>query len=114
VAGMRLGGASPAGFGRQPADVERIAALGGEVELVGRPEVAAEGADAVHTDVWVSMGQEPEANARRHAFEGFTVDDALMVRAAPHAVALHCLPAHRGEEIAASVVDGPQSVVCLQ
>ena len=74
-----------------------------------RPAEAAEGADAVHTDVWASMGHEAEAEARRRAFEGFTVDDAVMDAAGPKAIFLHCLPAHRGEEVAASVVDGPQS-----
>ncbi len=78
------------------------------------PAEAVDGADAVYTDVWASMGQEAEAARRRQDFAGFMVDDALMARAAPHAVFLHCLPAHRGEEVAASVVDGPQSVVWQQ
>jgi ornithine carbamoyltransferase len=72
------------------------------------------GADAVYTDVWTSMGQEAEAAARREAFAGYTVDDELMTLAAPGAVFLHCLPAHRGEEVAASVIDGPQSLVWQQ
>jgi ornithine carbamoyltransferase len=75
---------------------------------------AAAGADAVHTDVWASMGQEAEAEHRARAFEGFQVDDRVMAAAAPGAVFMHCLPAHRGEEVAASVVDGPQSRVILQ
>jgi len=87
---------------------------GAGVVLTHDPAEAAAGADAVYTDVWASMGQEEEAAARRRDFAGFTVDDALMARAAPHAVFLHCLPAHRGEEVAASVVDGPQSVVWQQ
>ena len=70
---------------------------------------AAEGADVVTTDVWASMGQEDEAQARMEAFEGYIVDDALMGVARPEAIFLHCLPAHRGEEVAASVIDGPQS-----
>ena len=69
---------------------------------------AVAGADAVYTDVWASMGQEGQAVRRREDFAGFTVDDAMMAAAAPHAVFLHCLPAHRGEEVAASVIDGPQ------
>ena len=69
------------------------------------------GADAVVTDVWTSMGQEAEAEARRRAFEGFTVDAGLMGAAAEGAAFLHCLPAHRGEEVAAEVVDGPASLV---
>lgn len=114
LAGMRMRVASPSGFGLGPADAERIASRGGDLELVDRPELAVDGADAVHTDVWVSMGQETEAAARRRAFEGFTVDEALMDKAAPEAVLLHCLPAHRGEEVAAGVVDGPRSAVWRQ
>jgi ornithine carbamoyltransferase len=114
LAGMRMRVASPPAFSLDAADADRIVSLGGDLELVDRPELAAEGADAVHTDVWVSMGQEAEAADRRRAFDGYTVDEALMARAAPHAVVLHCLPARRGEEIAASVVDGPRSAVWRQ
>jgi len=73
--------------------------------------VALAGADVVVTDVWTSMGQEAEAAARLKAFQGFTVDAALMSGARPGAIVLHCLPAHRGEEITAGVIDGPASVV---
>jgi ornithine carbamoyltransferase len=114
LAGMRMRVASPPGYGLGPRDAKRVAELGGDLELVDSPEQAVEGADAVHTDVWVSMGQEAEAAARRRAFEGFSVDQSLLARAAPHAGVLHCLPAHRGEEIAADVVDGPRSVVWRQ
>jgi ornithine carbamoyltransferase len=114
LAGMRMRVASPPGYGLGPGDAKRVAELGGDLELVDSPEQAVEGADAVHTDVWVSMGQEAEAAARRRAFERFSVDQSLMARAAPHAGVLHCLPAHRGEEIAADVVDGPRSVVWRQ
>ena len=75
---------------------------------------AVAGADAVCTDVWVSMGQEAEASERAGAFARFTVDEALMARAAPDAVFLHCLPAHRGQEVSAGVMDGPQSLVWAQ
>jgi ornithine carbamoyltransferase len=75
------------------------------------PADAVKGADVIITDVWISMGQEKEAVARKQAFAGYMVDEALMARAAPHAIALHCLPAHRGEEISAGVIDGPQSAV---
>jgi ornithine carbamoyltransferase len=111
LSGMALRVASPPGFGPTDADLDRVAAAGlvGEVLVTDRPSEAVEGADAVHTDVWASMGQEAEAEARRRAFEGFQVDDRLMAAAPAHAVFLHCLPAHRGEEVAASVVDGPQS-----
>ena len=72
------------------------------------------GADAVYTDVWTSMGQEAEAASRRAAFAGWTVTPALMALAAPNAVFLHCLPAHRGEEVDAAVIDGPASRVWPQ
>jgi ornithine carbamoyltransferase len=70
-----------------------------------------EGAQVVNTDVWASMGQEADAEVRRNAFRGYTVDPALMKLADPKAIFLHCLPAHRGEEVAAEVIEGPQSRV---
>jgi len=85
-----------------------------DIEAVHRPEEAVKGADAVYTDVWASMGQEAEATARHRAFEGYTVDNRLMAGAAEGAIFLHCLPAHRGEEVAGEVVDGPQSAVWQQ
>jgi len=78
------------------------------------PARAVAGAEAVYTDVWASMGQEAEADRRRAAFEAFQVDSALMDRAGPGAIFLHCLPAHRGEEVTAEVLDGPQSRVIPQ
>jgi ornithine carbamoyltransferase len=75
------------------------------------PEEAAQGAHVVNTDVWASMGQEGEAEARRIAFAGFTVDADLMKVADPAAIFLHCLPAHRGEEVTAAVIEGSQSRV---
>jgi ornithine carbamoyltransferase len=114
--GMALRIGSPPGYGPSDVDVERLLAAG-LVEapfVTARPAEAAKGADAVHTDVWASMGQEAEAATRRRAFEGFTVDDDVMAAASERAVFMHCLPAHRGEEVAASVVDGPQSVVFRQ
>jgi ornithine carbamoyltransferase len=75
------------------------------------PREAVAGADAVYTDVWTSMGQEKEAKERRAAFQGFQVTPELMAQAGPEAVFMHCLPAHRGEEVAAEVIDGPPSVV---
>ncbi len=82
-----------------------------DVQLLRDPADAVEGAHVVSTDVWASMGQEEEADERMDAFEGFTVDQTLMGRASPEAIFLHCLPAHRGEEVAAEVIDGPQSRV---
>jgi ornithine carbamoyltransferase len=68
----------------------------------------------VYTDVWTSMGQETEREQRLRAFAGWTIDATLMKAASAHAIFLHCLPAHRGEEVAAEVIDGPQSVVWRQ
>jgi ornithine carbamoyltransferase len=89
------------------------AAEGGRVTVTAEAEAAAAGADAVVTDVWVSMGDEEDtgARARHNLLRGYQVDDRLMALAKPDAVFMHCLPAHRGEEVTASVIDGPQSVV---
>ena len=114
MCGLRVRLATPEGFGLDPGHLERAATFGVPVEVVRRPEDAVAGADAVYTDVWTSMGQEEEAEARRRAFTGWSVDARLVSLADPHAVVLHCLPAHRGEEITADVVDGPQSVVWRQ
>lgn len=80
-------------------------------KILGDPAEAAEGADLVATDVWASMGQEEEHGQRRSVFATFQVTDTVMSRAAPQALFMHCLPAHRGEEVSTSVIDGPQSVV---
>ncbi len=79
--------------------------------ITEEPDEAVQGADVVTTDVWASMGQEGEAEERKTAFKGYVVDRALMELAQPHAIFLHCLPAHRGEEVTAEVIDGPQSRV---
>jgi ornithine carbamoyltransferase len=81
------------------------------VQLCTDPLVAADGADLVVTDVWASMGQEEEAKRRQQAFQDFQVNRAVMQRARPDALFMHCLPAHRGEEVSAEVIDGPNSVV---
>ena len=112
--GMKVRLACPPGYGPSDADVDRLRALGAEPVVTARPHEAVAGAAAVHTDVWASMGQEAEAEARGRAFEGFQVDDRVMAAAAPDAVFMHCLPAHRGEEVAASVVDGHHSRVIAQ
>jgi ornithine carbamoyltransferase len=111
-ASIRIG--SPAGYPVPDADQERVRALGGTVEVFERPEDAVRGVDAVYTDVWASMGKEDEAEARRQAFEGFTIDGLLMSDAAEHAVFLHCLPAHRGEEVSAEVLESHKSLVWQQ
>ncbi len=112
--GMKVHLACPPGYGPTEGDIDRLRGLGGEPMVTARPDEAAAGAAAVHTDVWASMGQEAEAEARNMAFEGFQVDDRVMAHAAPGAIFMHCLPAHRGEEVAASVVDGDRSVVFAQ
>jgi ornithine carbamoyltransferase len=112
--GMDVRLATPPNYQLDPVAVDRIRATGANLDVSHRPEEAAAGADVVYTDVWASMGQESEADDRRRAFEGFTVDAALMEVASDDAIFLHCLPAHRGEEVAAEVVDGPQSRVWPQ
>jgi ornithine carbamoyltransferase len=106
--------ASPQGYLPSDDDAHLVRSFGGELLVTTDPGQAVAKADAVYTDVWTSMGEEAEARVRLEAFQGFTVDEALMEGAAPEAVVLHCLPAHRGEEISAGVVDGPQSVVWQQ
>ena len=114
LSGVELVIASPESYELDAETVARVRNLGGVIELVTDPYEAVRDADAVYTDVWTSMGQEAEREHRLHAFVGFTVDDALMKAAAPEAVFLHCLPAHRGEEVAAEVIDGPRSLVWQQ
>ncbi|MBV9283064.1 MAG: ornithine carbamoyltransferase [Acidimicrobiia bacterium] len=111
--GMEVRVATPPGYA-PPTDAVERAADRGEVVVTEDPFVAVRDADAVYTDVWASMGQEAEADRRRKEFAGFTVDDALMEAAGSDAVFLHCLPAHRGEEVSASVLEGPQSLVWQQ
>ncbi|MBV8985277.1 MAG: ornithine carbamoyltransferase [Acidimicrobiia bacterium] len=111
--GMEVRVATPPGYA-PPTDAVERAADRGEVVVTEDPFVAVRDADAVYTDVWASMGQEAEADRRRTEFAGFTVDDALMEGAGSDAVFLHCLPAHRGEEVSASVLEGPQSLVWQQ
>ena len=92
-------------------DADVLAAAGDQVELLRDPREAADGADLVTTDVWASMGQEEEQAKRAQAFADFQVDEAVMDRAGKEAIFLHCLPAHRGEEVSAAVIDGPKSIV---
>ena len=115
TAGLHVVVASPEGFAPDPGVVERACRraeqTGGSVTLVRDPAEAVEGAQAVVTDTWVSMGREEEADARTELFQPYAVTGALVSKADPDAVVLHCLPAYRGLEIAAEVIDGPQSVV---
>ena len=100
--------ACPVGFEPNPAV---LAAAGERCEILRDPREASAGADLVVTDVWASMGQEEEQRLREAAFAGYQVNEAVMAGAAPDALFMHCLPAHRGEEVSAAVIDGPQSVV---
>ena len=114
MCGIEMRVASPAGYGLGDEDAARVAALGGTLVRTEDPDEAVAGADAVYTDVWVSMGEEQVAEQKRAALIPFGVTSALMKRAATHSVFLHCLPAHRGEEVAAEVIDGTHSRVWRQ
>jgi ornithine carbamoyltransferase len=105
---FKLNIACPQGY--EP-DAMLVESAGERVRLMGDPREAAQDADLVTTDVWASMGQEEEQKVREKAFAAFEVNDALMACARPDAVFMHCLPAHRGEEVSASVIDGAQSIV---
>ncbi|GIT81132.1 ornithine carbamoyltransferase, catabolic [Leifsonia sp. LS1] len=115
TAGMHVRIAAPAEYAPDAAilaDAARIAeTTGGSVRVLTDAAAAAEGADVVVTDTWVSMGQEAEKAQRLATFGDYQVDEAIMAKAAPDAVFLHCLPAYRGYEVAAEVIDGPQSVI---
>ncbi len=115
LSGMRVRVACPPGYEPDVRIASRAsqlaAASGGAVEVTDDPAAAPAGADIVYTDVWASMGQESEAQAREAVFPPFQVNAAAMALAAPDALAMHCLPAHRGLEITDEVLDGPQSVV---
>jgi len=114
LSGVELVVATPEGYELDADVVAGARNVGGTIEVTGDPYDAVRGVDAVYTDVWTSMGQESERTQRQHAFAGFTVDDALMKGASDNAVFLHCLPAHRGEEVEAEVIDGPRSLVWAQ
>lgn len=115
LSGVHLTVATPPGFAPPPAVVHKAETLaaqtGARLTLTHDPEIAVAGANAVLTDVWASMGQEEEAEARKAVFSPFAVTPALFAKAAPDAAFLHCLPAHRGEEVMAEVIDGPRSLV---
>jgi ornithine carbamoyltransferase len=112
--GARVRVASPSGYelpDRVIAQARRVAAEGGVVERCVDPQDAVRGADAVYTDVWASMGEEQEAEDRKVVFAPYQVNRALMKLAAPDALFMHCLPAHRGEEVTVDVLESPASVV---
>ncbi len=109
---IRLAG--PDGHRADAGEVARLTLLGGSVSVHTSPEEAAIGAHVVHTDTWTSMGQEADIDRRRAVFDGWTVDSTLMSRARPGAFFMHCMPAHRGEEVSADVMDSPASLVVRQ
>jgi ornithine carbamoyltransferase len=113
--GVSVAVAAPPDYWPEPEFVERAEALAAEhdatISITSSPLEAVAGADAVYTDVWTSMGQEHEAARRRPAFQPYQVNAALLAHAGAGAVAMHCLPVHRGEEVTAEVIDGPQSVI---
>jgi ornithine carbamoyltransferase len=113
--GSSITAASPPGYGPKADIIGRAlviaARTGASIEITNDPYAAVAGADAVYTDVWASMGQEHEAAERRVIFAPYQVNESLFAVAAPHAVFMHCLPAHRGEEVTAAVIDSPQSAV---
>ena len=115
VAGLHVSVATPVGYEPEGSVIAKASALaianGGSVSISNSPAEAITGADVVTTDTWVSMGQESEKQERLRAFAGFTIDAALMDHAKSDAIVLHCLPAYRGYEISAEVLDGPQSVI---
>jgi ornithine carbamoyltransferase len=111
--GLELRLACPEGYGPDTAVLERAQAVA-DVRLMRDPREAAAGAHVVTTDVWASMGQEGQTSERIRAFTGFVVDSRLMTQASPGAIFLHCLPAHRGEEVASEVIDGPSSRVFVE
>ncbi len=112
--GARFRLASPPGYGFEPAFVQRCQQLGGILELQSDPVQAVADADIIYADVWTSMGQESERETRLKTFAPYQVNARLLAQAPPHARVLHCLPAHRGEEITDEVMDGPQVLVFEQ
>lgn len=106
--------ACPPGYEPDPGVIAKVRKLGGRLTITPDAREAATGADVLYTDVWVSMGQEAEREQRQEAFARYQVSETLLGFAKPSAVVMHCLPAHRGEEITDSVLDGPRSIVLDQ
>ena len=111
ILGMEITVASPQGYQPKPLILEQAKSLGGWPEVVEEPSAAAEGANVLVTDTWVSMGDEGQEAERLRVFGKYQLNSEIMGLAAPEAIALHCLPAHRGQEITDEVMDGPQSAV---
>jgi ornithine carbamoyltransferase len=115
MAGMHVSVAGPVGYQPSAAVVTRAneiaKATNGSISVESDPALAAAGADVLATDTWISMGQEAEQEQRVKAFAGFQIDSKLLANAKSDAIVLHCLPAYRGFEISAEVLDGPQAVI---
>lgn len=111
LTGMDLRVATPDGYRPDPAVVERGRTVGGKVTVFNSPEEAVKDAEVIFTDTWISMGDETQQAERVKAFAGYTVDEGLLKLADNDAIVMHCLPAHRGQEITDEVLDGPQSAV---
>ncbi|WP_017327247.1 ornithine carbamoyltransferase [Synechococcus sp. PCC 7336] len=120
LTGMNVRVATPTGFEPKPEIVERAKAIasstrtGSQIDILSDPVAAAEGAQVLYTDVWASMGQEALAESRIPIFEPYQLNESLLARADAEAIVLHCLPAHRGEEITDEVMEGPRSRVWQQ
>jgi len=114
LTGMELVVSSPGGYELDDDVVDRVRNLGGTVDLIPDAHDAVKGVDVIYADTWTSMGDEAEADVRRQVFEGWQVNDALLAAAGPEVRFLHCLPAHRGEEVTDSVLDGPASLIWPQ
>ena len=114
LTGVKVRAACPPDYQPAPGVLEACRALGGVVRVTTDAREAAEGADVIYTDVWISMGQEAEREKRLEAFQRYQVNDTLLGFASPRALVMHCLPAHRGDEITDAVLDGPRSIVLDQ
>lgn len=114
LTGVKMRVACPPGFDPDPVVLAACRDLGGQVRLTTEPTEAMEGAQVVYTDVWISMGQEAERERRLESFQRYQLNPTLLRFAPPGALVMHCLPAHRGEEITDAVLDGPQSIVLDQ
>jgi ornithine carbamoyltransferase len=114
MVGAEMVVACPPGYEPNPGVVAAVRRLGGRLTVLHDPKDAATGADVLYTDVWVSMGQETEREQRREAFSRYQLNPTLVGFAKSSALVMHCLPAHRGEEITDAVLDGPQSIVLDQ
>ena len=111
LTGMEVAVASPSRYRPKDEIVDQARAAGGKVTIVTDPDEAVRDADVLYTDIWVSMGDEQERAERLQALKGYTIDSRLLAQASPDALVMHCLPAHRGEEITDEVMEGPQSIV---